>query len=104
MQGDVVLVEIVCHKSDRPNYSFMSQLIFNITNKSKLLSDDIYNQFSTAENSINELNDDFSLQVKDGLIKLLTTYDDIQKAVVLLKVDMLQILNINVDYVDADGE
>ena len=39
-----------------------------------------------------------------GLIKLLTTYDDIQKAVVLLKVDMLQILNINVDYVDADGD
>ena len=68
------------------------------------MSDDINNQFTIAENSISELNDNFSLQVKDGLIKLLTTYDDIQKAVVLLKVDMLQILNINVDYVDADGD
>ena len=81
-----------------------SYLDFLDSNKSKLLSDDINNQFTTAENSINELNDNFSLQVKDGLIKLLTTYDDIQKAVVLLKVDMLQILNINVDYVDADGD
>ena len=81
-----------------------SYLDFLDSNKSKLLSDDINNQFTVAENSINELNDNFSMQVKDGLIKLLTTYDEIQKAVVLLKVDMLQILNINVDYVDADGD
>ena len=81
-----------------------SYLDFLDPNKTKLLSDDINNQFTKAENSISELNDNFSLQIKDGLIKLLTTYDDIQKAVVLLKVDMLQILNINVDYVDADGD
>ncbi len=81
-----------------------SYLDFLDSNKTKLLSDDINNQFTIAENSIGELNDNFSLQIKDGLIKLLTTYDDIQKAVVLLKVDMLQILNINVDYVDADGD
>ena len=56
------------------------------------------------ENSINELNNNFSDQTSTGLLKLLTTYDNIQKAVVLLKVDMLQILNINVDYVDADGD
>jgi hypothetical protein len=34
----------------------------------------------------------------------LRTYDDIQATVVLLKVDMLQVLNINVDYADADGD
>ena len=81
-----------------------SYLDFLDSNKTKLLSDDINKQFNIAENSISELNDNFNLQVKNGLIKLLTTYDDIQKAVVLLKVDMLQILNINVDYVDADGD
>ena len=81
-----------------------SYLDFLDSNKTKLLSDDINNQFTIAENSISELNDNYSIQIKDGLIKLLTTYDDIQKAVVLLKVDMLQILNINVDYVDADGD
>ena len=31
-------------------------------------------------------------------------YDELQKAVVLLKVDMLQAFNVNVDYVDADGD
>jgi hypothetical protein len=28
----------------------------------------------------------------------------LQKAVVLLKVDMLQVLSINIDYVDGDGD
>ena len=49
-----------------------SYLDFLDSNKTKLLSDDINNQFTIAENSISELNDNFSLQIKDGLIKLLT--------------------------------
>jgi hypothetical protein len=32
------------------------------------------------------------------------SYDELQKAVVLLKVDMLQALNVSVDYIDADGD
>jgi hypothetical protein len=32
------------------------------------------------------------------------TYDELQRVTVLLKVDMLQTLNISVDYVDADGD
>lgn len=35
---------------------------------------------------------------------MLQTYDELQKNVILMKVDMLQALNINVDYVDADGD
>ena len=31
-------------------------------------------------------------------------YDELQKVVVLLKVSMLQAFNVNVDYVDADGD
>ena len=31
-------------------------------------------------------------------------YDELQKAVVLLKVDMLQAFSVNIDYVDADGD
>ena len=81
-----------------------SYLDFLDPNKTQLLSDEINNQFNIVENSINELNNNFSNQTSTGLLKLLTTYDNIQKAVVLLKVDMLQILNINVDYVDADGD
>jgi len=35
---------------------------------------------------------------------MLSTYDAIQKTVVMLKVDMFQNLNISVDYADADGD
>ena len=35
---------------------------------------------------------------------MLLTYDRIQSVVILLKVDMLQVLNVNVDYADADGD
>jgi hypothetical protein len=32
------------------------------------------------------------------------TYDELQRATVLFKVDMLQTLSISVDYVDSDGD
>jgi hypothetical protein len=35
---------------------------------------------------------------------MLSAYDALQRNVVFMKVDMLQALNINVDYVDADGD
>ena len=37
-------------------------------------------------------------------MKMLEAFDALQSAVVLLKTDMLSNLNINVDYVDADGD
>ena len=40
----------------------------------------------------------------DSKLQMLICYDAIQEAVVLLKTDMLQNLNINVDYIDADGD
>ena len=43
-------------------------------------------------------------QIQSNNNKFLQTYDAIQEVVVLLKVDMLQLLSINVDYVDADGD
>ena len=35
---------------------------------------------------------------------MLQTFDVIQEGVVMMKVEMLQKLSINVDYVDADGD
>ena len=57
-----------------------------------------------AYEKIGELDDDFVNQISNDPLKLLSTYDAIQEVVVLLKVDMLQVLSINVDYVDADGD
>ena len=50
------------------------------------------------------LKENFVDQVNENNIEMLKTYDVIQAGVVMLKVDMLQKLNISVDYVDADGD
>ena len=84
--------------------SLKSYLNFIESGKDSLLSDEINAQLNTAENSINQLDDNFANQIDKDLVGVLKTYDDIQTAVVLFKVDMLQVLNINVDYADADGD
>ena len=61
-------------------------------------------QFSSAQDAINLLNDDLKTQVETNNTQMLAAYDELQKAVVLLKVDMFQALNIQVDFVDADGD
>ncbi len=64
----------------------------------------IINQWNTAQNQVNQLLDDFGQQIASDNTLMLAAYDDIQRAVVLLKVDMMQALNIQVDFVDADGD
>lgn len=64
----------------------------------------INNQFQDAKNEAQALNDDFAVQVETDNSLMLGTYDELQRNVVNMKVDMLQALNINVDYVDADGD
>ena len=81
-----------------------SYLDFVEKGKEEFLSDKINAQLIDAEKSINDLDNNLSGQIESDLIKVLKTYDEIQTAVVLLKVDMLQALNIAVDYADADGD
>lgn len=64
----------------------------------------INNQFNTARQKIELLDDSFYNQINIDNIKMTQSYDALQAAVVLLKVDMLQTFNISVDYVDADGD
>jgi len=68
------------------------------------LSQLIDKQFEEARTAIQGLDEDLSTQVQNDNLKMLGAYDQLQLNVVLLKVDMLQALNINVDYVDADGD
>ena len=68
------------------------------------LSARINAKFQTAENKINNLNTNFKQQIQEDNNAMLLTYDAIQSNVVLLKVDMLQKLNVGVDYADADGD
>jgi len=71
---------------------------------SSKLSDEIDAQIAASIESISSLNENFVDQVNENNIEMLKTYDVIQAGVVMLKVDMLQKLNISVDYVDADGD
>lgn len=64
----------------------------------------INSQFGIAEGAINVLNDNFVTQIETDNTKMLTVFDELQKNVILLKIDMFQDLNIKVDYVDADGD
>lgn len=64
----------------------------------------INDQFESAEEEAEALNNDFAAQVETDNSLMLSTYDALQRNVVNMKVDMLQALNINVDYVDADGD
>jgi len=68
------------------------------------LSGKILTQFDSILEKANVLNDNLRLQVEQDNMKMLETYDELQKNVILLKVDMLQALNIKVDFVDADGD
>ena len=91
--------------STESGLSFKEYVDFLETKKNETpLGDLISDQFNTSMNGLDELNDDFTIQLDENKIKMLEVYDKIQAAVVLMKVDMLQALNINVDYVDADGD
>ena len=68
------------------------------------LSGKILAQFDVIETKAKGLEDSFVQQIEADNVKMLETYDELQKNVILLKVDMLQALNIKVDFVDADGD
>lgn len=68
------------------------------------LADKITNQLAAAKTKLNQLNVSLYQQVKSDNTQMTLTYDELQKAVVLLKVDMLQAFNVVVDFVDADGD
>ena len=84
--------------------SIKNYLDFIETDVSDKLSTRINNQIQTAKNKIKELNTNFKEQIEENNTEMLLTYDAIQTAVILFKVDMLQKLNISIDYADADGD
>lgn len=68
------------------------------------LSAVINQQLNTAREQIQVLDNNFSRQIETDNTMMTKAYDELQKTVVLLKVDMVQKLNITIDYVDADGD
>jgi len=64
----------------------------------------INNQFQVAFSKIELLDSNFIQQITNDNTKMLEAYDELQRNVILMKVDMLQALSIDVNYVDADGD
>lgn len=84
--------------------SFTSLQSYLISIGEEELADDILKQITTARNRAEQLNADIATQVELDNTEVLKTYDEYQKVVPLLKVDMMQALNISIDYVDTDGD
>lgn len=68
------------------------------------LKNDINAQFQAAREKITTLNTSFSQQVNDDNTQMTQAYDLLQQAVVLLKVDMVSLFNVQVDFEDSDGD
>ena len=83
-------------------HSYLAYL--NTITESEPLNELINDQFQQAVVTGDQLNADLYQQVQNDNQLMLQTYDELQKNVVLMKVDMFQALNIKVDYVDADGD
>lgn len=95
----------VHYGSAQSGESLKSYLDYLETKKGDLnLSQAINQQFDSARTTAQELDDNFANQVETDNVKMLETYDQLQLNVINIKVDLLQALNINVDYTDADGD
>lgn len=68
------------------------------------LDTDINETFSEALEAIENLDDDLMNNIITDELQVRSTYDKVQRGTVLLKTDMLGYLNIDVDYLDADGD
>ncbi|WP_309608622.1 imelysin family protein [Flavobacterium sp.] len=76
----------------------------NTVRNGQKLSDIINNQFTAVFAANNQLNNSFSTQVTNDNAKMILAYDALQKNVIYTKLDMMQALNISIDYVDGDGD
>jgi predicted lipoprotein len=90
--------------NDSSGLSINAYLNFIENDQDEKLAEKINEQLDKIFAQLDQLDNDLSMQVVENNLSMLSTYDVIQANVVLLKVDMLQKLNINVDYADADGD
>lgn len=64
----------------------------------------ISEQLALSKDKVEILDSNFNSQITIDNKKMTGAYDALQRGIVLLKVDMLQTLNVSIDYIDADGD
>lgn len=88
-----------------PTHSLESYMIYlKDLNKSADLHLQILAQLDVIDQAVESLPDDFYIGIKENPTIFLNTYDEMQKLVALLKVELFQLIDVKVDYVDADGD
>jgi len=76
----------------------------NAVRNGQKLSDIINTQFALVETTNNLLSDNFIDQINTDNQKMHNAFTTMQQNLVYLKLDMMQALNITIDYVDGDGD
>ena len=78
--------------------------IYNADVNKENLSPVILSNFQEAKQAVNQLDENFIDQINNNKIKMLNAFDKLQVIVVNMKTNMLSLLSIQVDYIDADGD
>lgn len=84
--------------------SYLNSIDAKDPSTGKLLSEYINEQFSIIENLVEALSDDYYYQIETDNEAMAKVYQEMQKAVRILKVDMTSAMSITITYTDNDGD
>ena len=87
-----------------PSLKTYLDYIYNSDVNKENLSPIISSNFQKAKEEIDLLDSNFINQTNNDKRKMLNAFDKLQVIVVNMKTDMLSLLSIQVDYIDADGD
>ena len=87
-----------------PSLKTYLDYIYNADVNKENLSPIISSNFQKAKESIDLLDSNLVNQINNDKTKMLNAFDKLQAIVVNMKTDMLSLLSIQVDYIDADGD
>jgi predicted lipoprotein len=87
-----------------PSLKTYLDYIYNSDVNKENLSPIISSNFQKAKEEIDLLDSNFVNQINNDKTKMLNAFDKLQAIVVNMKTDMLSLLSIQVDYIDADGD
>lgn len=68
------------------------------------LSDAVNQQFDETQSALNTISESFKATVENDVFAMLALYDELQRNTIRIKTEVMQVLNVKVDYVDADGD
>ena len=68
------------------------------------LSDAVNQQFNESQSALNTVSENFKATLENDVFTMLALYDELQRNTIRIKTNVMQIINVKIDYVDADGD